>query len=192
MRDMEHVCAKQCPKKPQCVLFHPAVLSRKKDLMYLGKIDDLPVELIIVGEGSLMDSLVMQRDKMGLKNKIHFPGKVKDVAAWYKSSDIFVSTSECESFGMVILEAMAWSLPVVATDTDSATDLVKNNVNGLIVPREDENALAYALQRLINDKERRTEMGREGRKIAAAYDAKLITREYRDRILDAYNKEHSK
>jgi glycosyltransferase involved in cell wall biosynthesis len=73
--------------------------------------------------------------------------------------DLFVSASRSEAFGLAIVEAMACSVAVVASDTDGAREVVHPEETGLLVPVEDDKALAASITRLLNDSRLRARMG---------------------------------
>jgi glycosyltransferase involved in cell wall biosynthesis len=85
------------------------------------------------------------------------------IADMMRASDIFVLPSLEDSYGLVVLEAMASALPVVVTTNVGASEIVENGVSGLIVPVGDDRALADAIGRLAADPELRVRMGRAAR-----------------------------
>ncbi len=97
---------------------------------------------------------------------VHLLGGVTGLAAHLRSADAFVLPSRSEGFSNVLIEAMAASLPVVATDVGGNAEAVDNGVSGWIVPAEDPAALAEALCNLLSDPARAREMGRAGRRLA--------------------------
>ena len=74
--------------------------------------------------------------------------------------DIFVSASHSESFGLAILEAMANRTPIVATETEGAKELLRNNETGLLVPIKEPLKLAEALGSFLENTEKRQELAR--------------------------------
>jgi len=94
-------------------------------------------------------------------------GKIeqKELLNYYYASDIYVSSSAHESFGKVLIEAMAAGLPVVATATTGSKDIIQNNVNGFLVPIGDSEALARKTLYLLNNPDKAEKMGKKGRRI---------------------------
>ncbi len=86
----------------------------------------------------------------GLAEFVHFSPFIDDIQRAYAAINIFVLTSHSETYGMVTIEAMAAGLPVIVTNTGGSTGIVSNNVNGLLVPPQDPNALADALCSLLD------------------------------------------
>jgi rhamnosyl/mannosyltransferase len=119
---------------------------------------DDDVVVLIGGEGELAQALLKQIRKQGLSNKVHLLGRISDdkVAAYYQSCDVFClpSTKRSEAFGVVQLEAMFFSKPIVATNIpDSGVSWVnQNNVTGFNVPTDDPVALARTITRILSDK----------------------------------------
>src|SRR3989442_9107884 len=114
-----------------------------------------------------------------------FAGRVSDVdkARFYKTAHIFCAPSTGqESFGIVLLEAMAAGLPVVASDIHGYKRVVQRNVTGLLVEPKEPDAIAAALERLICDEGLRRRLGEAGARRAPEYDWSHVTRE----LLDLY------
>ncbi len=107
-----------------------------------------------------------------------FAGRVRDIdkARFYKTADIFCAPSTGqESFGIVLLEAMAAGRAVVATGIHGYKKVVQRNVTGLLVEPRDPDALAQALERLITDPALRERLGRAGAAVAPEYDWGHVT-----------------
>ena len=133
--------------------------------------------LIIVGEGPLDNMLHDLVDRLGLSDSVLFTGFQMDVAAIISSFDVAVLPSYFEGMGRVLLEAMAMEKPVVASRVGGIPDLVKDNVNGLLITPGDVKGLADALKKLLNDKRLANIMGRDGRKrITDKYSADAMVR----------------
>lgn len=96
---------------------------------------------------------------------VRFEGKVPldRVGHYFEKASIFCMPTRLEPFGIVFIEAMAYELPIVATNVGAVPDLVDDGVNGLLVESEDVDGLANALRRLLDDHHERNKMGRNGR-----------------------------
>lgn len=102
-------------------------------------------------------SFIVQNE---LENHIILAGYRDDVPALLNAFDIFVHASiEPEPFGRVILEAMAMKKPIVATDAGGPRELIQNGESGLLVPMNDERAMANAIEFYLEDMEKAREMG---------------------------------
>jgi glycosyltransferase involved in cell wall biosynthesis len=104
---------------------------------------------------------------LDLTGHIHFAGAKSQLHDHLASSDIFVLPSRSEGFSNAIVEAMAASLPVVATDVGGNAEAVRDGITGFIVPPEAPAALAAAIKRLLADPHKAAEMGDAGRSLAA-------------------------
>jgi phosphatidylinositol alpha-mannosyltransferase len=107
-----------------------------------------------------------------------FAGRVDDIdkARFYKTADIFCAPSTGqESFGIVLLEAMAASLPVVASDIHGYKRVVQRNVSGLLVEPRDPDGIAAALERLICEPPLRVRLGEAGARRAPEFDWSHVT-----------------
>lgn len=142
--------------------------------------------LLVVGAYNRLDKMpfVLQARQMGLSG-VHFIGRVNDaeLAQYYRTATVFCAPSTgMESFGIVLLEAMAAGAPIVTTDIEGYREVVTDGVEGLLAPPEDPDALAEALIALLGDPARRAAMSAAGRAKAAHYDWSVIAQ----RVLDHY------
>jgi len=97
---------------------------------------------------------------------VEYLGHVEDVPALWEASNISVLPSSYgEGIPKSLIEAAACSRPIVATDTPGCREIVKDSVNGLLVPPKNTQALADAIRTLLNDKNLRQKMGQAGRKL---------------------------
>lgn len=125
--------------------------------------------LLLVGSG--LTKPICRLMALPLGDAVRFEGQVPpgDLPACFAASDVVCSVPRgSESFGIVLLEAMAAGKPIVGTDIAGYRDVVEHEVEGLLVPPGDTRALAEALRLLIEDRERRKTMGLRGREKAAA------------------------
>ena len=104
---------------------------------------------------------------LNLTGHFNFAGSVSNLREHLAAADIFVLPSRSEGFSNAIVEAMAASLPVVATDVGGNAEAVQNGVSGFIVPPEDPDALAAAILRLLSDPSRAKTMGAAGKQRVA-------------------------
>ena len=101
-----------------------------------------------------------------LTGHFHFAGEVFNLRDHLAAADIFVLPSRSEGFSNAIVEAMAASLPIIATDVGGNAEAVKDGVTGFIVPPEDPESLAAAIRRLLADPTKASEMGKAGKRLA--------------------------
>jgi glycosyltransferase involved in cell wall biosynthesis len=117
-------------------------------------------------EPQYFQELHMLIDGLGLADRFHFEGGVTDLPSFLAEADIFVLPSRSEGFSNALIEAMASSLPVIATRVGGNAEAVQDGVTGLLVPTEDPDSLAKALRELLSDSERSRAMGEAGRRLA--------------------------
>lgn len=121
--------------------------------------------LVIIGDGPLRRNLQQLCSTLGVADKVVFAGEIQNeaVAPYYHAAKVFAlpSIARSEAFGIVQIEAMAAGLPVVNTRLDSGVPFVSlHNRTGLTVPPADPEALAAALNRLLDDDHLRSSFGR--------------------------------
>lgn len=111
-------------------------------------------ELVIVGEGTQRAGLQERVVALGLTGRAYLVGRVGNLAEWYSSAKLLVLTSRHEGFPNVLLEALACGVPVVSFDCEAGPrNIVRPDVDGLLVPDQDLAALVAALGRLMSDAE---------------------------------------
>jgi glycosyltransferase involved in cell wall biosynthesis len=110
--------------------------------------------LVVLGEGP-------DRPRLA-GDGVFLPGRVGDVAAWYHRAELLVHPARWEGFGLALLEAMLSAKPVVATRVSSAPEVVADGETGVLVPPDDEEALADAVLGLLGDPTRAGSMGQAG------------------------------
>lgn len=103
------------------------------------------------GKGELYDRLLTDRKRLKLEEAVYFIGFLDDVRTFLDSVDIFLLTSYTEGFSLSTIEAMNANIPVVVTESGGPQEIVINGNNGIMVKVGDENALANAIIRLIED-----------------------------------------
>ena len=107
-----------------------------------------PVELTLVGSGAEEDRLRRLTRTLGLEDIVRFAGYASDPAPWFRSADCFVLSSRWEGFGVVLVEALQFGLPLLAVDCDfGPADVVTDPRLGDLVPAGDVLALAAGLRR---------------------------------------------
>jgi len=116
------------------------------------------VVFLLVGEGGLREQLVAQAQYYKIEDNIRFLGNRDDVPAILRVSDLFVLSSIYEGIPLVILEAMAAGLPVVATNIAGSRELIESGVDGVLAESEDPEAIAQAIDSMLSDVGRSREM----------------------------------
>lgn len=124
------------------------------------------LELVVAGRGPLRKRLEAMASELNLSDRVSFVGFVahEAVPALMRSLDILVNCSRSESFGVVICEASACGLPVIATDVGGVREAMLDGDTGVLVPRDDVEALADAIGELAADPARRAALGAAGRR----------------------------
>lgn len=109
--------------------------------------------LLIVGSGPERERLLFLARSLELDECVKILPWARDVAAYYKTCDVYVQPSLYEGWGLAVVEAMAAGAPVVMTDVGCAGEIVRSEETGLVVPVADEPALAYTINRLLGNHE---------------------------------------
>jgi glycosyltransferase involved in cell wall biosynthesis len=140
-------------------------------------------QLWLVGDGPQRAELEARSGELGLMGSVRFLGFRDDVPQLLQASDVFVLPSRFEAMPFTILEAMASGLPCVVTDVGDNAELVEDGVIGKVVPCEDPQALADAINQLALSPARRLAMGEAARQKAQHYSAEQTVA----RILAVYD-----
>lgn len=137
---------------------HPTLLEAWPSV--LAEVPD--ATLLVVGEGSRRGALEAMAHELGIADRVVFAGRRDDVPAVTAALDVAVLPSYREALGLTILEAMALSRPVIASDVGGIPEMVEDGVTGLLVPPHDAPALAAAIIRLLRDHPLADTLGRAG------------------------------
>ena len=113
---------------------------------------------------TMRSTLQRLTEELGLTDRVHFLGYRTDMPRVMAALDVFVLPARYKSFGLVLLEAMATEVPVVATAAGGVPEIVRHGETGLVVPPLDPRALATAMRSLLANKEEALRMGRQGRR----------------------------
>ena len=132
------------------------------------------LRLLLIGEGPQHSELEKYAQKLGLDGKVIFTGLVpfSDIPDHLKAADIFFFASVSETQGLVTMEAMAAGLPIVAVDATGTRDEVDNDVEGLLT-ENDSDALAQALERVLDDQALYARLKEGATKKAKSFDMML-------------------
>ncbi|MBT7191863.1 MAG: glycosyltransferase [Anaerolineae bacterium] len=126
-------------------------------------------QLLVIGNGEHREELMHLAQHLGIGDRSHFPGFVSqsgDLPELYRLASIFTTASEIETQGLVLLEALASGLPVVAVNATCISELVIHGQNGLLAAPRDTDGMANALTAIIRKPSFANQMGRVGRAIA--------------------------
>jgi sugar transferase (PEP-CTERM/EpsH1 system associated) len=136
-------------------------------------------KLVIVGDGPVRSNLSRLGKELGLDSSLIWLGERNDIPELLRSFDIFVQTSIFEGMSNTILEAMASSLPIIATDTGGNPEVVSNGENGILVPVGGVTELSVALQKYLSDPVLRYKHGSNSRRRAIdCFDLSLMAARY--------------
>lgn len=130
---------------------------------------------VLVGDGP--DRERFERQAEGLDN-VRFEGFVDNVGDYMAAFDLFVLPSRHEGIGGILLDAMSFGLPVIATAVDGLPEIVRPDFNGILISPGDADALREAVGTLAEDADLRRRLGENGRSFAANFDPREMARRY--------------
>jgi glycosyltransferase involved in cell wall biosynthesis len=137
--------------------------------------------LTILGEGSEREHLEVLIADSGLTGRVSLPGWVADPFPLLAKADLFVLSSRVEGFPNALCEAMACGIPAVAFDCHSGpADIVRHEVDGLLVPPEDVHALAASMERVMSSPTERARFGRRASEIVQRFGFEDILQRWSD------------
>ena len=107
--------------------------------------------LLIAGDGPERQRILSRAAALGVGGRVTLAGHVDDAAAFHQALDVYVQSSDSEGIPNAVLEAMALETPVVATDVGGTAELLRADVDGLLVPRRDACAIARRIDQVLRD-----------------------------------------
>jgi glycosyltransferase involved in cell wall biosynthesis len=163
------------PLKP--IILHVGRLDVDKNVTTLVQaaarsIEQVEAQLVVVGDGYQRQVLEKLCTDLGIAKSAHFLGFVDqdgDLPGLYRQATVFATASETETQGLVILEALASGVPVVAVRATCIPELVQDSVNGHLVQPGSVRQMGDCLVRLLSSPERAREMGQAGRDLVSKH-----------------------
>jgi len=167
--ERETLCARYGldPKLP--IILHVGQLNVQKRVDVIVRaaaqvMQNTNAQLLVVGDGKERKALMHLAKKLGVQERSVFPGYITDeLPGIYRLGSVFVTASEVETQGLVVLEAMASGLPVVAARATCIPEIVWEGVNGYLVPPRDVKSFALRIEQVLQDPR---DMGSAGRSLA--------------------------
>ncbi len=151
----------------------PEKSIEKVIIAFSGLAAKLPeAELVIVGDGIALPKLRELAAELDVAEKVKFLGKIvpPELIEIYRAGTVFVTASETETQGIVLIEAAATGLPLIAVDAGAVGELCRNRKNGILCPVGDVEAISRAIYKMLTDKALRQKYGRESLEIAKKHD----------------------
>ena len=142
-----------------------------------------PAHLLVIGDGTEKLKLMQLCAQLGIEDRSHFPGFIsakEELAALYRRSTVFVTASEIETQGVVLLEAAACAVPIVAVQATCLQEVVHEGVNGFLLRPGDQEGIAEHLYKLIENPKLAQEMGQKGRQFVESHAAEKTFAAYEE------------
>jgi GalNAc-alpha-(1->4)-GalNAc-alpha-(1->3)-diNAcBac-PP-undecaprenol alpha-1,4-N-acetyl-D-galactosaminyltransferase len=144
--------------------------------------------LRILGDGEQRPVLEQLVADLQLADRVALPGWVDESASHLSQADLFVLPSRYEGFPNALLEAMAVGLPVISFACDSGpNEIIRPEVDGLLVPPEDVTALAAAMDRLMTDAAERERLGRRAVEVLTRFDEPTFFQRWEEVLASGYH-----
>lgn len=168
------------------VLIYPAEFSkRKSQAVLINAMTYLPEEtvLILCGDGAEQENCKALASSLKLSERVLFPGRVENMAAWYALADVAVTASRSEGLPFNVMEAMYCGLPVVASRVKGHTDLLDDGGTGLMYTYGDVRGCAGQIRTLLANSQLREESGARAAGGVARFAVDSVLREVMERYV---------
>jgi GalNAc-alpha-(1->4)-GalNAc-alpha-(1->3)-diNAcBac-PP-undecaprenol alpha-1,4-N-acetyl-D-galactosaminyltransferase len=140
-------------------------------------------QLIIIGEGENRVNYEQLIKDLNLKDKVCLIGRQKDMAKYYNTCSVFAFSSNYEGFPNALIEAMHFGMACISTDCPTGpSELISNEVNGLLVPMNDTTAMCEGLLRLMNEEKTRMVFGEEAKNTVEDFRHSKVVYKWRNLI----------
>ena len=139
-------------------------------------LDGKNAHLLMVGDGVRKPTLMKLCESLGISDRIHFTGFIstkQGLPELYRIAHLFITASEIETQGMVLLEAAASRLPIVAVRATCIPEMVHNGVNGFLAEPGDVDGLGHGMDALLRDEKKALQMGRASLALAQQHDNRI-------------------
>ncbi|SKB26438.1 glycosyltransferase [Malaciobacter marinus] len=154
-------------------------LKRNHDLIYVLSGLDSNVELIFIGDGEEKNNLIDLSKKLDIYKRIHFLGWVDNPYKYIYHSNILACTSQTESFGNVLVEAMACGVPVVSTKCGGPEEIIDDEADGYLVDIGDVDSMVEKINLILNDDELSNKLILNAKEKIKLFDSASIIKEYK-------------
>ena len=156
--------------------------------LFVNKYPDYILE--IYGSGSEKEKLILLANELDIDKNVSFMGARTDAIIQASSASCYVMSSAFEGMPNALLEAMAVGLPCVSTDCPNGpAELIEDGVNGILVPVGDDEKLAEAILKMLDDKDFAELCGNRAREILKSHSVEFVARKYSDFIAEVIKKE---
>lgn len=153
-------------------------------LEVIRRLDEPRAKLVVMGSGPQADSLKAEAERLGVDDQVYWTGFVDEETKRQilMASDVFVSTSAHEGFGLVFLEAMSYGLPVVCYDHGGQTDFLRPEENGYVVKLNNLDDFTESCSRLVADSALRERFGANNRRDVRGFFIEECANRYEDKF----------
>lgn len=156
-------------------LSYPKNFDRLVDIASVVLKDNPTWSWDVYGDGKELDTLVNKSIQLGIADRLHFLGNVSDIYERYPEYSFLVMTSRYEGFPMVLLEGLAFGLPLVAFDVPSGpNEIIKTGINGFLCNSEYDDEMIKAINELVKSVELRNRFSEESLNIAKEFNISNI------------------
>ncbi len=154
-----------------------------------GGFQDVEAWVVGGGDDAYAAALEQEATRLGIRDRVRFWGHRQNAAELVRQCDVAMHCSEREPFGLVIPEAMACGVPVIASDVQGPREIIRPGETGFLAPAGDAEAFTVALRRLLGDGDLRRRIGEAGRAEAVRrFRARANTAAFEDLLFGAANR----
>lgn len=152
-------------------------------MAFAGVLEEMPEALLVIaGDGTDRRHLQDLAESLGIEKSVRFLGRVMmpDTAQLYRVANLFATASETETQGIVLIEAAATGLPLVAVDAGAVRELCQNKKNGLLCTAGDINEMTDAMVRILQDKTLAKKYGAKSIEVAKKHDLNYTLKRFEE------------
>ena len=181
---VSYAISQDSPKQENPLIFVGRLYQYQKGIDYLiDIIEEIKkykptIQIVLVGDGPDHQHIYDDVKNRGLQDNVRFAGMSSNVSSYYEKASVFLHTSRYEGFGVVLIEAMAFGIPVVAFHNNGPDEIITDGTDGFLIDKYDISNFAKKVIELLDDREEFNRVSCNAKKRVEAFLPRKVTEKF--------------